>query len=112
MPIPTHPNADYTFSHWTLNGAQIDGIPADFYSSNVGGVLDAAAVWTYAPTVQLTLRGSSTEPNSDAVVTKTITVPVYKTVNVYEEKKVPVYDFRTAARQCFCEKLTGNSFED
>ena len=36
----------------------------------------------------------SVEPVYD-VVTKTVTVPVYKTLNVYEEKQVPVWDFRT-----------------
>jgi len=35
----------------------------------------------------------SVEPVYD-VVTKTVTVPVYKTVKTYEEKTVPVYDFR------------------
>ena len=35
----------------------------------------------------------SVEPVYD-VVTKTVTVPVYKTVNVFEEKSVPVYDIR------------------
>lgn len=33
------------------------------------------------------------------VVTKTITVPVYKTIDVYEEKVVPVYDFRTVEKE-------------
>lgn len=36
----------------------------------------------------------SVEPVYD-VVTTTKTVPVYKTINVYEEKSNPVYDFRT-----------------
>ena len=43
------------------------------------------------------------------VVTKTITVPVYKTVNVYEERPVPVYGYRTVEKK---EKVSTPIYEE
>ncbi len=33
------------------------------------------------------------------VVTKNVTVPVYRTINVYEKKEIPVYDYRVVEKQ-------------
>ena len=40
------------------------------------------------------------------VVTKEVEVPVYKTINVYETQKVPVYDFRTVEKEVEKEVTT------
>ena len=47
------------------------------------------------------------EPVYD-VVTRTVTVPVYKTINVYESREVPVYDFRVVEKQ---EQVTKTVYE-
>lgn len=43
------------------------------------------------------------------VVTKTVTVPVYKTVNVYEKQQIPIYSYRTVEKE---EKITVPVYED
>jgi len=43
------------------------------------------------------------------IVPKTIKVPVYKTINVYEEQSVPVYDFRTVQKT---ETITKPVYKD
>ena len=47
------------------------------------------------------------EPVYD-VVTKTIEVPVYKTINIYESREVPIYDFRVVEKE---EKVTKTVME-
>ena len=43
------------------------------------------------------------------VVTRTEEVPVYRTINVYETKEVPIYDFRTVEKE---EEVTTTTYED
>ena len=44
-------------------------------------------------------------------VTKTVDVPVYKTINVYKEEQVPVYDYRTVEKSEVVTIPTYNEYE-
>ena len=105
LPTPTHGNPEYVFSHWIFDGSDVTTIPADFYSS-YSNVLTATAVWTYEPTVELTLRGSSTNMESKEV--KKITIPAnkYYYIGDYERGSVLASDGKYYAFKGWCKTGT------
>ena len=94
LPIPTHPNPDYKFVRWVHDGSTVTSVPATFYNEFATYIVYAE--WTYAPTINLTLRGSATDPFSEEV-------EVRNDVNAFAKYSiaVPSEDYETEQQRVY-----------
>jgi uncharacterized repeat protein (TIGR02543 family) len=68
--------------------------------------MSATAVWTYKPTVKLTLRGSSIDPDSEEVTELTIDANKYYNIGKYESGSVLASDGKYYAFKGWCKTGT------